>query len=71
MLSLVGLLKHATKVVAPGRTSLSRMYHATAHLKHLSYYTRLTVAFHSDLRWWHLFATHWNDAGFFTDIRPN
>jgi len=43
-------LKHATKVVAPGRTFLSRMYHAAARLKHLSYYTCLTAAFHSDLR---------------------
>ena len=71
ILSLVGLLQHATKVVTPGRTFLSRMYHAAARLKCLSHYTWLTAAFHSDLRWWHLFATHWNGVGFFTGIRPN
>ena len=55
ILSLVGLLQHATKVVSPGRTFLSRMYRTAARLKHLSYYTRLNTAFQSDLRWWHLF----------------
>ena len=71
ILLLVGLLQHATKVVTPGKTFLSRMYHAAARLKCLSHYTRLTAAFHSDLRWWHLFATHWNDVGFFPGVRPN
>ena len=70
ILSLVGLLQHATKVVTPGRTFLARMYHAAARLKRLSYYTRLTAAVHLDLRWWHLFANYWNGVGFFTCIHP-
>ena len=70
ILSLVGLLQHATKVVTPGRAFLSRMYHAAAHLKRLSYYTHLTAAFHSDLRWWHLFIIYWNGVGFFTGVHP-
>ena len=71
ILSLVGLLQHATKVVIPGRTFLSRMYHAAARLKRLSHYTRLTKAFHSDLRWWHLFATCWNGVSFFNCSLPD
>ena len=71
ILSLVGLLQHATKVVPPGRTFLSRMYQTAARLKHLSYYTRLTKAFLSDLRWWHLFVTRWNGISFFDCSLPN
>ena len=33
ILSLVGLLQHATKVVKPGRTFVARMYTAAARLK--------------------------------------
>ena len=45
ILSLVGLLQHATKVVKPGCTFLSRMYETAAKVKKLYYYTRLTKEF--------------------------
>ena len=64
-LSLVGLLQHATKVVTPGRTFISTMYSAAAHLKRLSHFTRLMKDFLLHLRWWHLFATHWNGLSLF------
>jgi len=64
ILSLVGLLQHATKVVTPGRTFVSRMHRLAARLKQLSHFTRLTKGFRSDLRWWYLFATHWNGLSF-------
>ena len=60
ILSLVGLLHHATKVVRPGRTFVSRMYSTAAKLKELYYYTRLNKDFRSDLHWWHVFVGHWN-----------
>ena len=60
ILSLVGLLQHATKVVRPGRTFVSRMYSTAAKLKELYYYTRLNKDFRSDLHWWHVFVGHWN-----------
>jgi len=47
------------------------MYHTAAYPKHLSYYTRLTRAFQSDLRWWHLFASLWNGLSFFHHILPD
>ena len=71
ILSLVGLLQHATKVVIPGRTFVSRMYRAAACLRKLSHFTRLTRGFRSDLRWWHLFATHWNGLSFINGSTPN
>ena len=71
ILSLVGLLQHATKVVMPGRTFVSRMYKAAARLKKLSHITRLTADFRSDLRWWHLFATRWNGVSFLSNSIPD
>ena len=59
-----GLLQHATKVVRPGRTLLSRMYGLAAKLKQPSHCKKLSAAFHSDLRWWHVSITHWNGTSF-------
>ena len=60
ILSLVGLLQHATKVVRHGRTFVARMYKTAAKVRELSYYTRLNKEFKSDLFWWHYFLEHWN-----------
>ena len=71
ILSLVGLLQHATKVAIPGSTFVSRMYRAAACLRKLSQFTHLIRGFHSDLRWWHLFATHWNGLNFISGSTPD
>ena len=60
ILSLVGLLQHATKIVRSGRTFVSRMYATAAKLKKMHYFTRLNRDFHSDLAWWHVFIHSWN-----------
>ena len=60
ILSLVGSLKHATKVVRHGRAFVSRMYATAAKLRELHFHTRLNVEFRSDLCWWHTFLTDWN-----------
>ena len=60
ILSLVGLLQHASKVVRCGRTFVGRMYQAAAKVKELSFFTCLTKEFRSDLFWWHFFLTSWN-----------
>ena len=70
ILSLVGLLQYATKVVKPGRTFVSRMYNTAAKIKELYYYTTLTKAFKSDLRWWHLFVNSWNGVSFLECYYP-
>ena len=53
ILSLVGLLQHATKVVRPGKIFVTRMYNTAARIKELHYYTTLTKAFKYNLHWWH------------------
>ena len=60
ILSLVGSLQHATKVVRHGRAFVSRMYATAAKLRELHFHTRQNVEFRSDLCWWHTFLTEWN-----------
>ena len=60
ILSLVGTLQHATKVVRPGRSFVSRMYSTAAKLHEMYYITRLNKAFRSDPIWWHSFLQSWN-----------
>ena len=70
ILSLVGLLQHATKVVRPRWTFVSRMYNTAARIKKLHYYTTLTKAFKSGLRWWHFFIKSWNGVSFLECYYP-
>ena len=60
ILSLVGLLQHAAKVVRCGRSFVSRMYSTAAKVQELEYFTRLNIDFRSDLSWWHTFLVEWN-----------
>ena len=60
ILSLVGLLQYAAKVVRYGRSFVSRMYATAAKVQELEYFTRLNTEFRSDLSWWHTFLAEWN-----------
>ena len=60
ILSPVGLLQHATKVVKCGRIFTAHTYATAAKLKELHFFTRLNKEFRSDLAWWHAFIQHWN-----------
>ena len=55
ILSLIGTLQHATKVVGPGKTFVSRIYLTAEKLKKLHFIIRLNKAFSSDLFWWQIF----------------
>ena len=52
LLSLIGQLQHACKVVHPGRTFLRRMIDLSTVAKQLHHHIRLAAAFRSDLQWW-------------------
>ena len=67
ILSLVGLLQHATKVIRCGRTFTSRLYATAAKLKKQHFYTRLNRQFRSDVAWWHTFLRHWNGLSILRD----
>lgn len=64
ILSLVGVLQHAAKVVRPGHTFVCRMYSVAAGVQELDYYTRLNKGFQSDLHWWKTFLKQWNGTSF-------
>ena len=65
ILSLVGVLQHAAKVVLPGRTFVSCLYAVAAKVQELDYFTHLNKEFQSDLHWWNTFLGHWNGVSFF------
>ena len=64
ILSLVGLLQHASKVVLPGRTFTPCMYSKAVGVKKLHYFTKLDNTFCSDLHWLHTFISIWNGHSF-------
>ena len=60
LLSLIGHLQHACRVVRAGRTFLRRMIDLSSVPKELDHWVRLNRAFQSDLHWWDLFLEDWN-----------
>ena len=62
MLSLIGELAHASKVVIPGRIFLRRMIDCAHLRKQLTDWIRLNEEFKPDLYWWHTYLGQWNGA---------
>jgi len=67
ILSLVGMLQHATKVVKCGCTFRSRMYTTATKLRKQHHYTRFNRPFRSELTWWYTFLQHWNGLSILRD----
>ena len=60
LLSLIGQLQHACKVVRYGRAFLRRMITLSTSVRELHHHVRLNTSFRSDLQWWAVFLTQWN-----------
>ena len=60
LLSLIGHLQHACKVVRYGRTFLHQMINLSTGVKELHHHIRLNASFRSDLQWWATFIATWN-----------
>ena len=60
LLSLIGKLSHACKVITPGRIFLRRMIETACSVSRLNHWIALTREFRSDLQWWRLFIKIWN-----------
>ena len=60
VLSIIGELAHASKVVPAGRTFLRRMIDTAHSRQKLNHWIRLSKEFLSDLYWWHMFLERWN-----------
>lgn len=63
LLSLVGMLQHATMVVRLGRAFLRRMIELAKATKEY-HQARLNREFRSDLQWWRTFLPRWNGVSF-------
>ena len=55
LLSLIGVLTHACKVVRPGHSFLRRMIELSKVAHKLHHHIRLNAGFRSDLQWWAIF----------------
>ena len=60
LLSLIGVLAHACKVVRPGRSFLRRLIDLGKMAREPHHFIRLNKEARSDVEWWHLFAERWN-----------
>ena len=60
VLSLIGELAHACKVVIPGRTFLRRLIDLACSRPGINDWIRLNEEARADLRWWDLFLSEWN-----------
>ena len=60
LLSLIGQLQHACKVVRYGRSFLRRMITLSTSVRELHHHLRLNSSFRSDLQWWAVFLPKWN-----------
>ena len=63
LLSLIGKLAHACKVVRPGRIFLRRMIETSCAVDRPDFWVRLDEGFRSDLWWWISFLELWNGKG--------
>lgn len=64
LLSLVGVLQHATMVVRFGRAFLRRMIELAKATREYHHMVRLNRDFRSDVQWWRLFLPRWNGTSF-------
>ena len=71
LLSLIGKLAHACKVVPPGRTFLRRMIDTSTKDRDPNHWIRLNKEFRSDLAWWVQFLQNWNGRSMMEVHNPN
>ena len=60
LMSLIGQLQHACKVVRPGRSFVRHMIDLSTIAEELHHHIRLNISFCSDLQWWAIFLSEWN-----------
>ena len=70
LLSLIGLLHHATKVVRPGCAFLRNLINAAASVSALDHHVHLTPAAKADLCWWNSFLPFWNGVSVLPPDKP-
>ena len=67
LLSLLGHLNFACRVIYPGRAFVSYLIALSASVKHLHHRIKLTSECRMDIKMWSLFLEQWNGKSFFMD----
>ena len=70
LLSLLGHLVFASRVMVPGRTFLSRLFMAAKKVKKLHYRVSVTQACKADVKMWLHILSHWNGVSMFLEDEP-
>ncbi len=73
LLSLIGVLSHACKVVRAGRTFTRRLIDLSMSVKKPEHFIRLSREARSDIEWWWQFSADWNGIGLLSSslgLRP-
>ena len=68
LLSLIGSLSHACKVVRAGRAFLRRLIDLSASAKELDHFIRLNQEARSDIEWWASFVEPWNGISLINSV---
>ena len=69
LLSLLGSLQHAAKVVKPGRAFVRRMIELSTVRKHMDAHIRTNQEFRADLEWWYQMVATWNGVSILAPLR--
>lgn len=70
MLSVIGHLVFASKVVMPGRTFISRLIEASKKVRELYHRVTITADCRADLRMWTNLLSKWNGISMFLEKEP-
>ena len=70
LLSLIGHLSHAAKVVKPGRAFLRSLIDASSSVRDLSHWVHLNKGARADIAWWHTFLRSWNGTSMMQPSGP-
>jgi len=70
LLSLLGHMVFATRVIVPGRTFMSRLFAAAYQVSGLEDRITLSDACTADLKMWSMFLSNWNGISLFLDNAP-
>ena len=71
LLSLIGHLGHASKVIKPGRTFLRRLIDLSTSVKELQHHVRLNASARADIAWWWSFGSQWNGTSLLASPSPS
>ena len=69
-MQLIGHFNFANRVIVPGRSFLSFLFHLAYTVKDLHLHVRISKEARIDLSMWHEFLTHWNGRSLFLNSPP-